>query len=268
MSIDIKEFTGVYPDSAAESQPVVPNSYQNQLHNEEFPVYEEFLEAPEQPQEAPMPEVPAEAEAQLSKQELNFRALREEVERIKTEREHERNDFKEQLELLKANQLQRLPEKEAPPRRMFEGLNEDDIPSVKEIESAWTRKEAEYQARIEEMQVAQQYPDYNEVLQKHLSPLLKQKPHLAEGIQGARNKALFAYELGKMAQMHSQAPLPVTSPEPPKPSPVAQRIVENARRPGTLSNAGGQGGLSKADYYASMSDNEFMTMASKYLGEI
>jgi hypothetical protein len=45
----------------------------------------------------------------------------------------------------------------------------------------------------------------------------------------------------------------------------AQRIVENAKKPGTLSQAGGQGALSKADYYASMSDQEFMRMASRNL---
>ena len=45
----------------------------------------------------------------------------------------------------------------------------------------------------------------------------------------------------------------------------AQRIVENAKKPGTLSQAGGQGALSKADYFASMSDQEFMRMASKNL---
>ena len=45
----------------------------------------------------------------------------------------------------------------------------------------------------------------------------------------------------------------------------AQRIVENARKPGTLSQGGGQAALSKADYFASMSDAEFMKMATRNL---
>jgi hypothetical protein len=45
----------------------------------------------------------------------------------------------------------------------------------------------------------------------------------------------------------------------------AQRIVDNSKKPGTLSQAGGQSTLSKADYFASMSDQEFMKMATRNL---
>jgi len=48
----------------------------------------------------------------------------------------------------------------------------------------------------------------------------------------------------------------------------AQRIVENARKPATLSQAGGQSVLSKADYYATMSDAEFMKMANQHLESV
>ena len=52
------------------------------------------------------------------------------------------------------------------------------------------------------------------------------------------------------------------------PAVKAQRIVENANKPGTLSSArGGQPSLSKADYYASMSDAEFSKMVEKNLLE-
>jgi len=48
-------------------------------------------------------------------------------------------------------------------------------------------------------------------------------------------------------------------------STIAEKIVENSRKPGTLSSAGGQSVLSKADYYASMSDKQFAEFASKNL---
>ena len=101
---------------------------------------------------------------------------------------------------------------------------------VKDIEAAWNRREADYQARIEELQVAQTHPDYAEVMEKYTAPLLKQKPHLAEGIIGAKNKALHAYELGKMHQMGQKQEVPVREVKPPEPSKVAQKIVENARK--------------------------------------
>ncbi len=108
------------------------------------------------------------------------------------------------------------------------------------------------------------------MIQKFALPLVQQKPHLAEGIQGASNKALYAYELGKMAQMAAQrAQTPVEEPVgAPAINSNAQRIVENSRKPGTLSQAGGQGALSKADYYASMSDAEFAKFATRHLEQI
>ncbi len=245
-----ENYTGVH-DSAAESQQV-SNTYQ--LESQDYPqdhsadagkMVDHSGESNEMVEEAP------------SRQELNFRALREEVEKIKAEKQALQQSF-EQLRYQQSQQPQeRLPEK-----KMFQGVEDDYVPNVGEIRREWNEKEAEYLGRIEELQVASVHPDYAEVMEKYTAPLIKEKPHLAEGILGARNKALFAYELGKMAQSMRQ---PQQQSEQQQPSKVAQKIVENARKPATLSGAGGQGHLSKADYYASMSDAEFMTMASRYL---
>lgn len=259
----MKNFTGEVDDPAAVDQQIIDtNSYQQEV-GEEF-LTKEMQEASATPQEPVINQV----EEQISKQELNFKALREEVDRIKAERETERRDHQLQLEMLRVN-TQRPPEQEVRPRKMFDGMDETDVPNVKEIRHAWEQRESEYQTRIEELQVAQQHPDYAEVIEKFALPLVKEKPHLAEGIQGARNKALFAYELGKMAQQMQQAQqVAPAEPQVPQRSMDAKRIVENARKPGTLSQAGGQSVLSKADYYASMSDQEFMRMATKNLEEI
>lgn len=198
-------------------------------------------------------------EEPISNQELNFRALREEVEKIKQEKE----ELRRNLDLIRANQQQPEPVRQ-PERQMFEGMDDSDIPNVKDIRSAWQEREAEYVERIQELQVAQANPDYNEVMERYTTPLLKEKPHLVEGLMGSSNKAMFAYELGKMAQAIRQQPPPT----PDIPSKTAQRIVENSRKPGTLSGAGGQGALSKADYYASMSDAEFMSLAGRHLDSI
>ena len=191
----------------------------------------------------------------------NFRALREEVDRIKAERDLEKREHQLQLDMLRANLDNRNVNQEAPKasREMFDGMDGDDVPSVAEIRKEWQHREAGYQARLEELQVQQAHPDYAEVIEKHTLPLLKQKPHLLQGLQHSENKALFAYELGKMAQQIS-APS-----QAPTKSAEAQKIVDNSRKPGTLSQAGGQGSLSKADYFATMSDQEFMKYASRNL---
>jgi len=249
--IDMKNYAGALPDSAAADQPIVDtNSYQQELQSEEFPVQKDLLEQTVKEEVASLP----------SKQELNFHALREEVDRIKAEKK----ELEYNLELLRAN-VQRPQEQSNVPRdrKMFEGMNDDEIPNVSEIRKEWDVRESQYQARIEELEVAQKFPDYAEVIEKYALPLVKQKPHLADGIRGANNKALFAYELGKMAQqMH------VAQSAPPQRSSDAQRMIENSRKPGTLAQTGGQGALSKADYYASMSDTEFMKLATANLGAI
>jgi len=259
LDIDMQSYAGAIREPAAGVQDET-NFYNQEV--QDSPVYqepfEEPIEAPESPRE-PVSNPQAE----------NFRALREEVDRIKAEREADRRDHQVQLEMLRANSQQIQPKPEPKAERMFEGMDDTDVPSVREIRQEWDKREAtyqqsltNYQLRLEELQVQQMHPDYAEVIEKFALPLVKQKPHLAEGLQGASNKALFAYELGKMAQqMQAQAVAPQRNEN-------AERMVANSKKPGTLSQAGGQAALSKADYYASMSDQEFMRMASRHLDSI
>lgn len=251
--IDMKSYAGEQKDSAAENQQNVEvNSYQSE-QNEDVAVQQEIVDQIKEEAKEVQPEV---VEQAPSKQELNFKALREEVDRIKAEKD----ELKQNLDMIKANVAykQQEPLKE---KQLFEGLNKEDIPNVGDIERVFKEREEAYQARIEELQVAQMHPDYAEVIGKFTLPLVQQKPHLAKEIEGAKNKALLAYELGKMAQNASSA---LSHKETPTQNiNKAQKIVDNARKPGTLSQTGGQAALSKADYYASMSDTEFLKFASK-----
>jgi hypothetical protein len=251
--VDMENYGRSSAPAAAEQQTVDTNSY---AQEEGDVVHRELLEKPDK-QEGP--EAP---ETSVNPQAEHFRALREEVDRIKAEREAEKREYQLQLDMLKANIVSQQPQKqpEVPSNRMFEGMKDEDIPSVAEIRQEFVQREAEYQSRLEELQVQQMHPDYAEVIEKYALPLVKQKPHLLQGIQNSSNKALMAYELGKMAKQINeyQAPAPTKSDS-------AQRMVDNSRKPGTLSQAGGQAALSKADYFASMSDQEFMKFAAKNL---
>ncbi len=252
--IDIKNLTGdVYVPAAGEQQNFDTNSYHQE--SGEYPVIRELLE----------PEVKSQVnetqEPESNPNSDNFRAFREEVDRMKAERDAEKKELQMQIELLRANMEHRnSPQSQQPEKKFLDGMNDNDVPNVAELRKEWDQRESMYQAKLDEMQVAQAHPDYAEVIEKFVLPLVKQKPHLAEGLHGAKNKALFAYELGKMAQSLQTPP-----PSAPQRSENAQRIVENSKKPGTLSQAGGQGALSKADYFASMSDQEFMKMASRNL---
>lgn len=266
--IDMKNFMGAPNDSAATNQPIDDRNFYHQEASEP-PVYDEAILKQIQAEnvdsvseQSQPPEVNPQAE--------HFRSLREEVDRIKAEREAEKREHQMQIDMLRANmQAQNQPKQaEVQAKQMFEGMKDDDVPNVAEFRREWEQREAVYQAKLEELEVQQAHPDYAEVIEKFTIPLVRNKPHLAEGLRGATNKALFAYELGAMAkemQSHTQQHV---APAPPQKSETAQRIVDNARKPGTLSQAGGQGTLSQADYFATMSDKEFIAFAQRNLDAI
>lgn len=259
MSIDMKSYAGDIPDPAAVDQ---QNISQGQQVDEEF----RMPEIPSEPSiaavEPPViPEAPKE-----DPQERNFRALQESVEQLKAKQEAERQEYQLQLRMLQANSVQQDQPKQ---RRMFEGMEDGDIPNVGEVRRAWNEREAEYNGRIEELQVANQFPDYAEVLNKYGKQLAQTDPLYVQGIRGADNKSLFAYQYAKREQRFQELEAASKAPAAPSQASVnAQRIVENSRKPGTLSSSGGQGTLSKADYFETMSDAEFMKMASKNLEAI
>lgn len=275
MTIDMKNYAGVTEDSAAVNQQ--PDVIQT-AESPDYPVHQEFLKPAD---EYAMPELPKEPEPVVTEAPQpvepardNFRALTDTVEKLKAEREAERQEFKQNLELLRANVDQQRRPPEVKPQGMFEGLglNKTDVPTAGEIEQVWNQREAAYLAKIEELEVASNHSDYAEVIRKYTAPLIKEKPYLAQGIQNSQNRAQFAYELGKMRQELEQSrSAQVVSPQgvaPIQNSPVAEKIVANANKPKTLSSAGGQGALSHVDYYANMSDQDFFKMASKHLGDI
>ncbi len=191
--IDMQNYAGEISDSAAVSQQVVDTNFYQQEVGEQ-PLHPELVEQPSVKTEV----VESTVEPEANPQAEHFRALREEVDRIKVEREAEKKEHQLQLDMLRANLAQasapRQPE--APSKQMFDGMNDSDVPNVSELRREWAQREAGYQARLEELQVQQMHPDYAEVIEKFALPLVKQKPHLAEGLQGASNKAMFAYELG------------------------------------------------------------------------
>ncbi len=208
---------------------------------------------------------PVEAEQPLANdKDYNFKALREELAQIKEDRDRLRDDF----EGLRRNQVQRQPE---PPRkRAIDEINSDDLVTGAQFKQAMAEREAEYQLMLGELQVKSQYSDYDEVTSKYGVPLIEKEPDLAQGFLSSNNKASYLYKLGKMAMMaeQRQESEPVMQ-APPQPNRDAQRMLENSRKPGTLSNAvGGSGNLSKADYYATMSEAEFTAFMTKNLEQV
>lgn len=261
MAIDMKSYAGeLEPPAAVEQQNeviVTPEMSQN----EEF----SMPEVPETQTTTQVAEVKGPTD-----QELNFKALSDSVERLKADREAEKREYQLQLDMLRAN-VNRQPQEPSKVKKMFDGMEDSEVPNVGELRKAWEEREHAYNEKIEELQIANMHSDYAEVIGKFGKHLAETDPAFLQGLRGAENKALFAYQYAKKEQeLQSlrEAMKQNQTPQATQASRDAQKIVENARKPGNLAQAGGQTILSKADYYASMPEDQFMKLAAKHMGEI
>jgi len=143
----------------------------------------------------------------------------------------------------------------------FGDLTDEDIPTVGQMKRVLETREKQYRDSIEEMQVAAKHPDYQEVISSYLPKLLKEKPHLHGSIAKAPNKALAAYELASLFKQARQEGTPVK-----KSADEAARIVKNAQKPASISQAGGSSSVSSADYYSGLSDSDFYKLVQKNMG--
>lgn len=268
MTIDIKSYAGETESPAAVEQQVL-NQYQREMLDEGYPTPPPMSENTEIDTPAAI-QTPSALETE-SLQDKNFRALSESVEKLRADREAERRDYQLQLDMLRAN-VNRTQQPDDPrSKQMFDGMEDSDIPTVGEFRKAWNEKESVYNERIEELQVANKYSDYADVLTKYGKQLAETDPLFIQGLRGAENKAMFAYQYAKREQRLHELENLVKTPQPqaaPQINADAQRMVENARKPGTLSQTGGQGAFSKADYIETMSDAEFMKFASRHMESI
>ena len=197
-------------------------------------------------QEAAVPpsvvEEKAEAEQQKDEQLVPLSALQSER-ALRQQKEQEIQLMKENSELWKAN-IQKEDE-----------LSDDDVLTVREAKRALRQ----YQLSIEELRVAQKYPDYQEVVSKFLPEIIKNNPKFRSTLETTQDYEL-AYYLAKNSdayrstekkkQVHSDA----------------ERIVQNSQKPGSLSSGGSASSIAQVKRYKDMSDEEFANVVSRNLG--
>jgi hypothetical protein len=202
-------------------------------------------------------------QGRLSDKEMNFRALREETAKLQSEREY----WKGQAEAFKTTQ-QQAPKVEDPTskwdesdwsdggnvRRAFETLRDDN-----------QRLKQEFQDQIAAVRTVAKHSDWDKMVTQHVPELTSKNPIFAEMINRASNPYEAAYLL---AELNSRQPGAQQNPSTFPNNENAQRALNNAQKPQTLNSIGGQGNLSSADYYASMSDEDFMKVASKNMANI
>jgi hypothetical protein len=203
-------------------------------------------------------------EVQDTAQQKNFRALRDEVSKMKEEREY----WKGQAEAY-AKIPTRQPES-APVTQQdaYAALDWDDSRDVRKAFDAIRQENHSLRTEIKDaltaIETKTQRQDWNSMVTQHVPQLTSKNPIFAEMIQRASNPYEAAYLL---AELNAKGSQPVQNERPQEPT-NGQRAIANANKPQTLASVGGQGQLSAADYYASMSDDDFMKIAAKNLANI
>jgi len=101
---------------------------------------------------------------------------------------------------------------------------------------------------------------------QHVPQLTSKNPIFAEMIQKASNPYEAAYLLAELNARAQPGPDNISQQQ--YVNGNAQRAIANAQKPQSIASIGGRGSLSSADYYASMSDEDFHKVASKNLANI
>lgn len=185
----------------------------------------------------------------------NWKAAREAMAQQKQELEN----VKQQNALLQrwATQQDSVQQQVAQPASPFEGLNKDDVVTVGDLEGVFNKaleqKEQVFNQKIATLEKKQklyesrsQYENYDEVVRNTMKKA-ESNPALARAIASSENPHLLAYELGKpdTAKAVQQKA-------------DGQRILENAQKPGSVSQAStGGAALSGVDHIMGLSDADF-----------
>jgi hypothetical protein len=162
--------------------------------------------------------------------------------------------MQDHMELLKANNA-----KAAPPDE-FNGLSDNDVLTVGEAKKFINQFSHEQKLAVEELKMAQAYPDYNDVVRKYLPDVLKTDPDLKEMIMSAPNPYKAAYHLAKRSDTYLQEQRQQNR------SPQAQQATQNLQRPGNLSSIGGATSGITGEAYKTMNDSDFMKFAARNMG--
>lgn len=204
-------------------------------------------------------------QVQLSEQQQNFRALREEVAKMQSEREY----WKGQAEAYARIPTRQPESTQATKEDAFSALDWDSSSDVKKAFDAIRHENHTLRSEIKDaltaIETKTQRQDWNSMVTQHVPQLTSKNPIFAEMIQKVSNPYEAAYLL---AELNAKANQPAPGNSIPQTSDNGYRALQNAQKPQTLASVGGQGQLSAADYYASMSDEDFMKIAGKNLANI
>jgi len=171
----------------------------------------------------------------------------------------ERQQLQEELRALRdhvtlmANRTQETKKDE------MDGASDDEILTVGQAKKYINQLDSNYRSSIQEIRFSQENKDYEEVIQKYLPEVLKEKPRLKETLSKSQDFEL-AYHLAKNSDAYRRSQVEKQA------HPAAQKIMQNTSRPGNLSQVGSTAPANSAKPYRQMTDTEFLKEVQKNLG--
>jgi hypothetical protein len=195
-----------------------------------------------------------------SPQDKNWGALREEISKMKQEREYWKGQaeaYSKQPTQPEASQEDALSaldfDSGSDVRKAFETLRNENATLRNEMKDAFTA-----------ISTKSKRNDWDTMVSTHVPELTSKNPIFAEMIQNTSNPYEAAYllaELNARGQPVAQQNTGYTNQN-------AQRAIANAQKPQTLASIGSGSGISNADYYANMSDADFHKIAARNLANV
>jgi hypothetical protein len=162
----------------------------------------------------------------------------------------------DQLSLYKANVNQGQPAKAAPAPAEEADFEDNDVLTYKDMKGIIQKLDNRYQNAYNELQVTTQNPDYSKTIKEYLPKVIENNPALKTAIMSSSDPYTLSYELAKAVK--DKGSKKATKGEKEENMSDIDKILENAKKPGSASqHAGAGGGLTAGDVYAKMSDEEF-----------
>lgn len=173
----------------------------------------------------------------------------------------QRQQLQDEMRVIKENlmlmQSQQQHKQQKP--QVLDGLQDDDILTVGEAKKYLNDLNSKYEVSLEEIKIAQKYPDYEETIKNYLPNVIKNNPRLRKTLEQTQDYEL-AYYLARNSDEYRQKHQKKEMHE------DAKRILENSQKTGSLASVGQNSPISEAKRWRDMSDDEFARQVSKNLG--
>lgn len=181
-----------------------------------------------------------------------IKGIRDELKEVKNVNQN----LADQVELYKANMNQNpQPKKE---ESEFDKIEDDDLLTFNQVKTMIRNIEGKYNAEIQKLGLGQKDNNYEDVIKTYLPKIIKDDPELTETIRTSNNPLKLAYKLACLNPEFKKEGK--TKTESTVVEDEVDKIIANAKKPGSVSNASGgaSSGLGAAAKFEQMSDEEIM----------